>query len=197
MKNMKKFVKDGRKKRKMNRILYSILKKQKERQYIKYIEKHQENIKNAFEEMVMCPDMSFIPWEFYHVDLYEQILKHDNSKYKPEEFDAYRKNFYPVNEEEKELNKDDFEKAWKHHWESNRHHWECREYDNCEDGKLSRQQTLDCLENVLDWMAMGYQFNDRPYQFYEKNKDKIKLPQAEKDFIEKVIYEGIDKKYIK
>lgn len=44
---------------------------------------------------------------------------------------------------------------------------------------------------------MGYQFNDRPYQFYEKNKNKIKLPKAERDFIEKVIYEGIDKQYIK
>ena len=56
---------------------------------------------------------------------------------------------------------------------------------------------LDCLENVLDWMAMGYTFNDRPYQFYEKNKEKIKLPKAERDFIEKVIYEGVDKKYTK
>ena len=50
-------------------------------------------------------------WEFYHVDLYEQILKHDNSKYESEEFNAYRKNYFPVNTEEKELNKKDFEAA--------------------------------------------------------------------------------------
>lgn len=181
----------------MNRLVYNLIKRHKEKEYIKYIEKHKENIENAFIEMVMCPDMQFILWDFYHVDLYEQILKHDASKFGEEEFEAYRKNFYPVDDEEKELNKDDFEKAWRHHWESNRHHWECREYDICENDKLSKQQTLDCLENVLDWMAMGYQFNDRPYQFYEKNKDKIRLSKAERDFIEKVIYEGIDKQYIK
>ena len=121
---------------------------------------------------------------------------HDNSKYEIEEFDAYRKNYYPVNEEEKELNKEDFEKAWKHHYESNRHHWQCRQFDNCKDNKLSKEQILDCLENICDWMAVGYDKGDRPYQFYETIKDKIKLPQEEIDFLEKVIYEGVDKKYI-
>ena len=136
-------------------------------------------------------------WEFYHVDLYEQILKHDNSKYESEEFNAYRKNYFPVNTEEKELNKEDFEKAWKHHYESNRHHWQCRQFDNCKDNKLSKEQILDCLENICDWMAVGYDKGNRPYQFYETIKDKIKLPKAEQDFMKKVIYEGIDKKYIK
>lgn len=181
----------------MNRLIYNLVKKRKEKEYIKYTERHKENVENAFIEMVMCPDMQFIPWEFYHVELYDQVIVHDDSKYSEEEFEAYRRNFYPVNEEEKELNKEDFEKAWKHHYESNRHHWECRQYDECPDDKLSKEQMLDCLENVLDWMAMGYTFNDRPYQFYEKNKEKIKLPTAERNFIEKVIYEGVDKKYTK
>ena len=95
----------------MNRLIYYILKRKKEKEYIKYIENHKDNIEKAFEEMVICPDMHWIGWEFYHVDLYEQILKHDNSKYDKEEFDAYRKNYYPVNDEEKELNKEDFELA--------------------------------------------------------------------------------------
>lgn len=136
-------------------------------------------------------------WEFYHVDLYEQILKHDNSKYESEEFNAYRKNYFPVNTEEKELNKKDFEAAWEHHWTSNRHHWECRQYDECPEDKITKQQILDCLENVCDWMAVGYDKGNRPYQFYETIKDKIKLPKAEQDFMKKVVYEGIDKKYIK
>ena len=45
----------------------------------------------------------------------------------------------------------------------------------------------------MDWLAVGYTVNDRPYQYYEENKDEIILPQPEKDFIEKIIYEGIDK----
>ena len=180
----------------MNRFIYNIIKKIKEKEYIKYIENHKFLIKQAFDEMVMCPDMQWLTWEFYHVDLYDRIKNHDNSKYEIEEFDAYRKNYYPVNEEEKELNKEDFEKAWRHHYESNRHHWQCRQFDNCKDNKLSKEQILDCLENICDWMAVGYDKGDRPYQFYETIKDKIKLPQEEIDFLEKVIYEGVDKKYI-
>lgn len=180
----------------MNRFIYNIIKKVKEKEYIKYIENHKFLIEQAFDEMVMCPDMQWLTWEFYHIDLYDRIKNHDNSKYEIEEFDAYRKNYYPVNEEEKELNKEDFEKAWKHHYESNRHHWQCRQFDSCKDNKLSKEQILDCLENVCDWMAVGYDKGDRPYQFYETIKDKIKLPQEEIDFLEKVIYEGIDKKYI-
>ena len=145
--------------------------------------------------MVMNPDTQWINWIDIHADLYDQIRVHDDSKWGYEEFEPYRRNFYPVNEEEKELNKDNFEKAWRHHYEHNRHHWQCREYDQCPDGKLTKQQQLDCLENIIDWMAMGYKFNDRPYQFYEKIKDEIKLPEPEIKFMEKVIYEGIDKKY--
>ena len=84
------------------------------------------------------------------MDLYEQILKHDNSKYESEEFNAYRKNYFPVNTEEKELDKKDFEAVWGHHWTSNRHHWECRQYDECPEDKITKQQILDCLENVCD-----------------------------------------------
>lgn len=177
----------------MNRLTYLMIKGKRERQYRKYIDEHINNVKRAFEEMLLCPDLDWIDWEDIHTDLYNQVQKHDKSKYSYLEFNAYRKNFYPVNEEEKELNKEDFEEAWQHHYEHNRHHWQCREYDICPDGKLTRQQEIDCLENVLDWMAMGYKFHDRPYQFYEAHKNEIKLPEAEIAFIEKVIYDGIDK----
>lgn len=45
-------------------------------------------------------------------------------------------------------------------------------------------------------MAMGYEFNDRPYQYYEKNRDKICLCQEEREFLENLIYNYIDKEYI-
>ena len=43
---------------------------------------------------------------------------------------------------------------------------------------------------------MGYKFKDRPFQYYEKHKNEIKLNEEERVFLERVIYKGIDKKYI-
>lgn len=44
----------------MNRFIYNIIKKIKEKEYIKYIENHKFLIEQAFDEMVMCPDMHWI-----------------------------------------------------------------------------------------------------------------------------------------
>ena len=36
---------------------------------------------------------------------------------------------------------------------------------------------------VLDWMAMGYKFGDTAQEYYEKNKEKIELPDWAIEFI--------------
>ena len=165
----------------------------KEHQYIRYIDKHIENVEKAFYELALCPYLNHIMNEYTCAKLYDQIKVHDESKYEVEEFDAYRKNFYPINKQEKEDNKKDFDKAWEHHLKNNRHHWQSRQYDK----EFTMQIQIDILENVCDWLAMGYTFGDRPYQYYEKNKDKINLPKKDREFLEKIIYEGIDKDYVK
>lgn len=169
--------------------------KRKEHKYLNYIDEHRYNIDLAFEEMVMCPELNkWFNWdEALCLKLKERVVNHDISKYLDEEFDAYRRYYHPINIAEKYIAEKDFDKAWEHHWKNNRHHWQARQND---ENIINEEITLDCLENVLDWMAMGYKFHDRPYQFYEKHKDEIKLPQKQIDFIEKIIYEGIDKKYI-
>ena len=74
----------------------------------------------------------------------------------------------------------------------NDHHWQHRQND--EDKELDTETKLACLENVMDWLARGYQFKNRPYQYYENHKDGITLPSKQKEFIEYLIYEGIDKR---
>lgn len=166
-----------------------------EHRYRKYIENHKNNVFQAFVEMVMCPDMN---WLFCQEGIYnaliDRVLVHDDSKFSTEEFDAYRKNFYPINKKEKEDNKQNFLLAWEHHYKNNRHHWQARQYD--QDDELSFETIMDIIENVCDWLAMGYNFGDRPYQYYEKNKDFIKLPQKQQELLEKIIYQGIDKECI-
>ena len=163
--------------------------------YIKYIVEHKKNIEKAFEEM---KENSLI-FQRYDDDildaLWERVLVHDESKYSEEEFIPYRKNFFPINAEEKENNKSDFDKAWEHHWKNNSHHWQYRK-NKTSFNKDNKEEVLDVLENVLDWMAMGYKFNDRPYQYYENNKNNIILCDDERKYLEDLIYNIIDVDYI-
>ena len=45
-------------------------------------------------------------------------------------------------------------------------------------------------------MAMGYHFNDRPYQYYIKNQDYIILNNEERKFLEHIIFDCVDKNYL-
>lgn len=170
-------------------------KRQQEKRYEKYIEEHRENISKAFNELNKTTIiLQYGGWDLLEI-MEERINTHDLSKYSKEEFDAYRKNFFPINEKEKENNKVAFEKAWEHHWKNNSHHWQNRK-DKKTFNKKDLEQVADVLENVCDWLAMGYKFGDRPYQYYEKNKDKIQLNEEEKKFLEDIIYNYIDYEYI-
>lgn len=155
----------------------------KEYEYKKYIEEHLQNIRDAFVELSTCPDLDWLITEDLSCKLFTRILLHDLSKYSEEEFNAYRKYYYPINEEEKNNAKVDFEKAWKHHYENNDHHWQARVNMT----NMTEHLKLACLENICDWLAMGYKFNDRPIQYYNKHKNEITLPQVQIDFIEKVL----------
>lgn len=172
-----------------------MIKKQEEK-YNKYIEEHRNNVMKAYNELISCSLVYQYGGQEMLDKLKDRIVLHDLSKYEEEEYDAYRKNFFPINQEEKENNKEAFEKAWQHHWKNNSHHWQYRQ-NNKDFSQDNIEDVLNVLENICDWLAMGYKFNDRPYQYYEKNKDKIILNEKEKRFLEHIIYEGIDVNYIK
>ena len=181
----------------MNLIKKIIIKKQKIKEYKNYIHDHKINVIRAFYEFLNCKELEdFV----LNLDtdalfaLWDRVLDHDESKYDKIEFEAYRKEYYPIDAQERRLNKLAFDKAWEHHWKTNDHHWQHRQ--DWPDEELDINTKLACIENVLDWLAMGYQFNDRPYQYYEKHKEEIKLPSKQKEFIEYLIYQGIDKERI-
>lgn len=179
----------------INKIKNNIKIKKQEKKYMKYIKEHQENVRKAFEEIKENP----VIYQRYSGEildaLWGRVLIHDKSKYSEEEFVPYRKNFYPINAEEKEENKPDFDKAWEHHWKNNSHHWQYRKNKTSFD-KNNKEEVLDILENILDWIAMGYKFNDRPYQYYENNKNNITLCEDERKYLEDLIYNVIDIDYI-
>lgn len=178
----------------------------KTREYLDYIERHYNNVQKAFEEFnkrICHKDFNKKYSEFlFETKLYDNwqyeclkamIVRHDLSKLDFGEFIPYRKNFYPINDEEKHFNRDSFNIAWEHHKAFNPHHWQSRV------GKIfSRYCGFEgryyAIENAMDWIAMAYEFNETPLnKYYLANKDKIDLSDSDKYIIETVYQIMMDK----
>lgn len=144
---------------------------QKVGEYKQYINNHQANVWKAWIENLS----SFIV--YFNIDntisLNKAIIEHDASKHSKEEFEPYRKQFFPVNDKEKEGNKESFDMAWEHHYKNNPHHWN---YWVDEETNIPKEMDDENIVHMLcDWMGMGMQFNNTAAEYYEKNKDKINL----------------------
>lgn len=116
-----------------------------------------------------------------------QIRLHDLSKYSEHEWEAYRRNFYPINDEEKENAKEDFEKAWLHHYSINTHHWNYW-YKIKKD--INSMDLLSCIELCCDWIAMNFVFDGTALDYYEKKvlhcddpKEQIYFGEKQSGFI--------------
>lgn len=146
-----------------------------ENNYYNYVNTHIENVQKAWNEEVSTIDDNFIQ---KHIDeLTEQIKHHDESKWSEDEFDAYRANYNPINDQEKIDNEANFQAAWYHHFQNNPHHWQHWIDENGELKPLENKDIvkMNYVEMICDWQAMGYVFGDTAYQYYEQNKDTIKI----------------------
>ena len=98
--------------------------------YTEYIDNHRQNVEKAWTIMKSNNECMDLITKYLNTDreaaislLDEMIKNHDMSKYKENEFDAYRKEYYPISPEEKEGNKSAYDSAWRHHYHNNLHHW--------------------------------------------------------------------------
>lgn len=152
--------------------------------YREYINNHKLNVQKAWDNMKNNSDCMelisrYIP--SINMELIEvNIEAHDESKYSKEEFEAYRKEFYPVCPEEKENNKAAFDEAWKHHYTNNLHHWNWWS----ESGNQDSMSLIYVIEMICDWEAMGHQFGNTSKEWYNDNKHKINLGNRQREFAE-------------
>lgn len=111
------------------------------------------------------------------------VRVHDQSKYSDTEFEPYRKNFFPVNEKEKEENAQNFELAWKHHYENNMHHWNWWAYNNQKD----KMPLTFVIEMAMDWIAMSMKYPDsNALEWYQKQENII-LGEKQKKCVELIL----------
>ena len=162
---------------------------QKRNEYTEYIDEHVKNVKKAWGEVQnKCHNIivnlfnGYISTPMYMIT--NDIKLHDQSKYSEYEFEAYRKNFFPISDEEKENNKEDFDKAWEHHYMNNPHHWDYWWH------RYQPMPTIFIIEMVCDWQAMGYKFGNNSLEYYNNNRDKIKFHNDEqaRETLEKMLH---------
>ena len=147
---------------------------EKEEEYMEYIKDHINNVHKAFENMYKIKD------KFEDIDrddIYDAIESvkekgiiniHDESKYSDEEFDAYRRYFYSIDDKEKEESEEDFELAWKHHYENNPHHPEYW----IKDGEPVDMKIEYIVEMACDWIAMSYSKGGTALKYLEDNREE-------------------------
>lgn len=147
--------------------------------YKNYVWNHQVSILRGFHKYGKTIS------DILGLDIEEKIAleanldSHDASKLSDEEFYAYRDKFYSYSGMDQSNVENKFERAWLHHYQCNPHHPEHWVYINT-DTETMQLKILDMpdiyiAEMILDWIAMGYQFNSKVYDWYDNNKYKIPL----------------------
>ena len=125
-----------------------------------------------------------------HVD-YNQLTRHDDSKWTREEYNAYDEYFYGDAKKKKEgrLN---FDYAWLHHIHSNPHHWQYWVLinDDQEDGTVALDIPYKyVIEMICDWWTFSWR-NGNLYEifdWYEKHKDRMILSNTTRELVEEIL----------
>ena len=148
------------------------------RDYFKYVCEHKKNV------FIECINMSKQYKGKNKKDLIIHAFTHDLSKFLPCEFIPYAKYFYGnyIDGTVAKLKaKENFNKAWKHHYLFNKHHWNYWCSVRVVEGILDlgnnpiEMPTKYMRQMVCDWKAMGRKFGDTAQEYYLKNYTKIKL----------------------
>ena len=117
-----------------------------------------------------------------------RLIIHDWSKFTPAEWGPYKRRFFAGNagKEDKSGDKEEFLRAWTHHWHLNPHHWE----HWVTSSGLALEMPEDLIaEMVADWMGAGRAITGRweVEEWYGKNKDKQNIEARTREIVEMIL----------
>lgn len=169
--------------------LNKVLLEGKREEYLNYIDEHIENVNKVWTNILMIPELRYIINGGENNTINEDIIcqnisMHDKSKYSEEEFEPYRKNFFPVNNKEKEDNLLDFQIAWQHHKNVNKHHWDYWH----ERGLTNEMPLIYVVEMFCDHAAMSMKFGGTALEWFKNqlNNHKIVVGDKQKELYLKI-----------
>lgn len=158
------------------------------RAYCDYVDEHLNNVAEAWIILQKsCKHEKQVWNDFDFMFTHTLIEEHDLSKLGSAEFVQYAEWFYGSHGVQYDIWDDGglsdikhseakkaFDAAWEHHKVNNPHHWQ-----NWAQAKESFPGEASChlMCMVADWMAMGIKFGDTAEEYYEREKDNIKLPE--------------------
>ena len=143
-----------------------------EKKYKAYIDNHKKNVVETWEELKknkIIHDFILKESQNEKIDeiLDKNIAMHDNSKFSEEEWEPYRKRFYPINKEEQISSKNEFFKAWAHHKKHNTHHHDHWKEINQND----KMPFTDVVEMCCDWISMSKVKGGNALSWYNSQKN--------------------------
>ena len=143
-----------------------------EKKYKEYIDNHKKNVIETWEEIKNNKIIyNYILKESQNENIDKimdiNISAHDISKYEEEEWEPYRKHFYPVSKEEKKSSRNEFFKAWAHHKKHNTHHHEHWEEIN----QNEKMPFTDVIEMCCDWISMSKVLGGTALSWYNSQKN--------------------------
>lgn len=156
--------------------------KVQEKKYKDYIDNHKKNVVETWEELKkkkVIHDYILKESQNENIDkiIDKKVAMHDNSKYGEEEWEPYRKHFYPINKEEKKLSNKEFGNAWAHHKKNNTHHHEHWEEIN----QNEKMPFTDVIEMCCDWISMSKVLGGTALSWY-KSQNNIFLGDKQKEW---------------
>lgn len=162
---------------------------EKENKYFNYLQEHISNVQKGFDILIeKCPIIFIGLSNDFMKNLKIQIINHDLSKYREEEFNAYCDYFY--GEEKTDCIINEFDLAWLKHQHNNPHHhqyWILKQDDG--QFKTLKIPLNYIIEMVCDWWAFSIKKGDLQeiQNWYLNNKDKMILENETRQTVETIL----------
>lgn len=168
-------------------------------EYIDYLAEHKANVEKAW-DVIKTIDNPYIQDNIEELEV--NIKNHDASKYKDDEFEWYRKKYYPVNDDEANEVMDKIQDIFWLHYSRNPHHWEywLTEDKELDETKHSSEEIdedimIAYIEMLCDWASFGLKKDDprEVRTWYISEKPKMTLWPKEQEVLEEILKEYISK----
>lgn len=159
---------------------------------LSYIFEHQKNVLIAYIKLFTPTNIEKLKNRGIINDnileeLAQELIEHDASKFSPEEFEFYRRRFFPTKDEKNNSDEgksieDTFEIAWRHHYLNNPHHPEywrwvlpgsTKKSPNYSNTRLPQGTPMDIvsiLHMICDWEAMSVKFGSDTLEWYNSER---------------------------